>query len=457
MNLLDNCLILLYFKIAPGTAVETISGGGLMNYSSLCNWIGRKLHLNKRLKQVAILYVLFLMVPVRKHSLQEAAAFTNSSKSHFSRFLKDHSKLSVIKLDELSKKEARQFGKSVRFLADGKLPWQIALIIDATLQKRSSLHAENVKRFNHGKGFVIGHQWTNVVLFFNRVLIPLAPIAFYTKSYCRKHNLKYKTEHENVFEYLKNLRLDEYIGPHDPKHVVVLADSGYDDKDIECLIERKQWNFIIALKKTRSVKTEKEYTTTSKSKGWNQVEELFKRHRWIKWATVFLPKNSPSKKRTEFRTRQITGYLRDVGKTQLICSEFKKKPKGRKKYLASNDLKATTRQILLGYRIRWEIETFHKMVKMFMGFEDVAAKFFKSVISHVHWIYCAYILLRSHPPGMPEHAKSVSDKQEVIKQVVQRKETSRIRQRLTRINGVESYMIELQRALEGPWKCSSLV
>lgn len=427
-----------------------------MNYSSLWNWIDIRLDINKKLKQVAISYVFFFMVQARKHSQKEAAAFSNSSKSNYSRFLKNHSELAVYKVSELSKRQAKQFGKAILFLDDGSLPWKIAILIDATLQKRSSLHAENVKRFNHGKGFVIGHQWTNVVLFLNGVLIPLPPIAFFTKTYCRKHNLKYKTEHENIHEYLNALNLDEYIGPHDPKHVIVLADSGYDDKDIECLIERRRWAFVIALKKTRSVKTEKEYTTTGKAKGWSQIEELFKRHRWIKWATVFLPKNSALKKRTEFRTKQITGFLRDVGKVQLICSEFKKRPKGRIKYLASNDLKATTRQILLAYRIRWEIEIFHKMVKMFMGFEDVAAKSFKSVISHVHWVYCAYILLNSQPPGMPKDVKSVSEKQELIKQVLQKKEISRIRQMLTRINGVENYMIELQKALEGPLSSSSL-
>jgi hypothetical protein len=34
--------------------------------------------------------------------------------------------------------------------------------MDSTLlQNRSSLHPENSKKFNHGNGFVIGHQWTN--------------------------------------------------------------------------------------------------------------------------------------------------------------------------------------------------------------------------------------------------------------------------------------------------------
>jgi hypothetical protein len=296
------------------------------------------------------------MVSTRKHSITAAAEFSRSSKSRFSKFLKNHSDLSVYKLDELSKKQSKQFAKSIQLLGDGKLPWKIAIMIDATLQNRSSLHAQNVKRFNHGKGFVIGHQWTNIVLFFNEVLIPLPPIAFYTKAYCRKHNLKYQTEHEKVVEYLKHLNLKDYIGAHDPNQVVVLADSGYDNKDIENTIDRKGWKYIIALKKTRSVKTEKQYADTAKSKGWHQVEQLFNKHRRLKWVTVFLPKNSSVKKRKEFRIRQITGYLRSVSKAQLVCSEFKKRPKGRRKYLASNDLKVTARQILLGYRIRWEIE-----------------------------------------------------------------------------------------------------
>ena len=78
----------------------------------------------------------------------------------------------------------------------------------------------------------------------------------------------------------------------------------------------------------------------------------------------------------EFRIRQIVGYLRYVGKVHLICSEFKKRPDGRRKYLACNDLKAKARQILIGCRIRWAIEIFYKQVKMFMGFEDVATKYF---------------------------------------------------------------------------------
>ena len=142
----------------PKRLSQLFPGGHTMNYSRLFNWADSKLNIKKRLKDVAIVYVLFLMVSFRKHSLQEAARFSNSSKSRFSILLKNHSDLAIVKLEELSKKQAKQFGRIICFLEDGKLPWRIAIIIDATLQQRSSLHAQNAQKFNHGQGFVIGHQ-----------------------------------------------------------------------------------------------------------------------------------------------------------------------------------------------------------------------------------------------------------------------------------------------------------
>jgi hypothetical protein len=186
--------------------------------------------------------------------------------------------------------------------------------------------------------------------------------------------LEYKTENVLVIEYINNLQLADYIGNHDPDKVVVLAESGYDDNRIESAIVRKKWSFIIALNKTRSAQSERQNSNTPKSKGWTQIAEFFKNYRRIKWQTIRIATSSSKRKRTEFRIRQITGYLRQVGKVQLVCSEFKKRPDGRRKYLACNNLKVNPRQILIGYRLRWEMEIFHKEVKMFLGLEDVATK-----------------------------------------------------------------------------------
>ena len=419
-----------------------------MNFRTFENWLSSRIAVKSRLKKVCLCFVMFLMIETRKHSLQEAARFWGMNKSQFSRFLKNHSPLAIYSLEELSKRQAKQFSKILNWLAKGSLPWKIAILIDSTIQHRSSLHTDNAKRFNHGKGFVIGHQWTNIVLVINDLIIPLSPIAFHTKKYCRKNNLEYKTENVLVIEYINNLQLADYIGNHDPDEVVVLADSGYDDNRIESAIVRKKWSFIIALNKTRSVKSERQNSNTPKSKGWTQIAEFFKNYRRIKWQTIRISTSSSKRKRMEFRIRQITGYLRHVGKVQLVCSEFKKRPDGRRKYLACNNLKVKPRQILIGYRLRWKIEIFHKEVKMFLGFEDVATKRFVSVMAHVHWVYCAYILLHSYPPGLPEYTTSLADKQRKIKDIVDSKDKARVIQLLTQINGGQRYKTELERVLE---------
>ena len=83
--------------------------------------------------------------------------------------------------------------------------------MDATTQSRSSLKADTVQRFNHGLGYIIGHQWTNILLVFNNILIPLPPIPLYTKRYCRDHDLAYRTEHEHLIDYLSALDLGSLI------------------------------------------------------------------------------------------------------------------------------------------------------------------------------------------------------------------------------------------------------
>jgi hypothetical protein len=388
------------------------------------------------------------MISARKHSLKAASQFSGLHISQFSRFLSNHPDLAKSSLSQLSRKQSKTLAKRMRFLANNKLPWEIAVIIDSTLQTRFSRHSDNVKRFNHGAGFVIGHQWTNIVLMINDQVIPLPPIPFHSKRYCRSNKIQYQTENTLVCQYLRELNLEEYIGVHDSKHVVVLADSGYDSKDIEKTVASKKWHYIIALKKKRTVKTVKIFENTIKSKGWIQVAILFNKYRCLKWSTVRVPVNSTRKKRMEFRVKQITGYLRNVGKTQLVCSEFKKRPQGRRKYLACNDFKAVPRQILMGYRLRWAIEIFHKHIKMFLGFEDVAAKWFTAVQSHVHWIYCAYILMNLCPIRGVDKNGSIAQKQELISRIVMLREKSRVRQLLTRFNGIDAFKNELQQALE---------
>jgi hypothetical protein len=410
-------------------------------------WIKRRIAVRQRLERICTSYLLFLMVVTTKHSLEEAARFSGLHTSLFSKLLKSHSKVAITTLEHLSKTQARQFAKALERV--NGLPSKILSLIDSTLQHRASLHPENTKTFNHGKGYVIGHQWTNIVLVLGDMLIPLRPIPFYSKRYCQTHDLKYQSEHERVVEYLRALALEDSIGSYDRREVLVLADSGYDDKKIENAIANKGWNVIIALGTTRSVKSEALSLTTPKSQQWCHIETFFRRHGRLKWNTIRLATNGTKRKRMDFRVRHTSGYLRYVGKVELVCSELRNRPDGRRKYLACNDLRATARQIVMGYRLRWAVELFHKSVKQHLGFEDVATHGFDAVISHVHWVYCAYILLHMSPPGLSPGVQGIGDKQRALQQGLADKEKRHILQKLTQIGGVQRYKDELRQALAG--------
>ena len=229
--------------------------------------------------------------------------------------------------------------------------------------------------------------------------------------------------------------------------MVVLTDSGYDNKKIQKAIAAKPWHFIIALGKTRRVQSAMLSLTTPTSKQGSPMATFLRNHRWLKWQTIRITTNGTKRKRMEFRTRDTIGSLRYVGQVQLVCSEPRKRPDGRRKYLACNDMRVTARQIIIGYRLRWAIELFHKTVKQHLGFEDVATSGFDSVMSHVHWVYCAYILLSMSPPGVSAGVKSLGDKQRQLQQLLANQEKRRVLQKLTQIGGVQRYKDELRQAL----------
>ena len=169
-----------------------------MSAGALHTWINRHITVRRRLGRICTAYLLFLMVVTTKHSLKEAARFSGLHPSLFSKLLKSHSNVAITTLDQLSKSQARKIAKALQRVKG--LPWKIVILIDSTLQHRASLHPENAKTFNHGKGYVIGHQWTNIVLVLGDILIPLKPIPFYSRGYCQAQGLTYHSEHERVVD-----------------------------------------------------------------------------------------------------------------------------------------------------------------------------------------------------------------------------------------------------------------
>lgn len=418
-----------------------------MRFYQFRDWLGQHLMVKRRLQIVVMWYIISLMVDTRKHSLRHAAAISGRHASQFSKLLSRHRDVATSTLESLGQARSQSITSQLTVLDD--TPWTIAVLIDSTLQGRAGLHTENSKTFNHGQGYVVGHQWTNIVLLLNGTVIPLPPIPFYSKNYCRAQNLKYETEHDRLITYLHALDLTIYVGPHDPQNVVVLTDSGYDVKKLQKSIQSQGWHFLGALKSKRGVKSPTHYAKTGTSTPWTGVTEFFRTHRRVPWQTISVPTTCPKHARMEFRVRQTTGYLKGVGLVQLVCSEFKQRRHGRRKHLACSDQRATAIQIIRGYRLRWRIEIFHKQVKQHLGFGDVAPKHFQSVETHVAFVYCAYILLSGELPGLPAEARTLLEKQAYVQRILENRLTARILQTLTQFGGVEKYKQELKTVLSG--------
>jgi len=359
------------------------------------------------------------MTEARIHTLTHAAKSCGLAVSQFSRLLSGHKELALEHLSRLAQRRLKKALKKRSKLVRGA-SWEVAIIIDATLHARSSRHIENSQRFNHGDGWVIGHQWTNIVILINNEIIPLPPIPFYTRKYCKEKNLKYQTEHERILDFLTMADWAGLLPGVDPRGIVVLMDSGYDNKELETFIQFQGWNFVVSLKASRTVHT--------RTQGLQNVVNLFKVTRKIGlWKTIRMIGGT---RRKEFRVRTLSAFLKGVPfEVEIACSE---KPNGKRIYLACSLKGASASVISRTYKLRWRIEIFHKEVKSYLGFEDVSVMKFDAVEAHVYWVYTAYLLLFELIET--EH-KSVLARRKHIEARIAQEEVGRLLKLTSRIDG----------------------
>lgn len=392
----------------------------------------------KRSEKTLSWYLLSLAVEAQKHTLSHASQLSGIHVSQFSRVLKKTPETGLHALQECSQKRGKRLRKLEHRLNNELMnaPWSVALIIDSTLHQRSQLKGQNVQRLNHGGGFVIGHRWTNVCLFFAGHLIPLPPIEFLTRKHCRNTGVPYQTEHERIVQFLQSLKLEDWIGEHDPKEIVVLMDSGYDSKEIQKTILSRGWDFLMALKSLRkSWISNPNQGSLGAQPQWTGIKKLFKRFKSrAPRATVRLRSTHGSKKTRVFDSRRLEGRLFGVPGSMILLASKKKGEKDWK-YLACSRLGLPTSVIMISYQIRFSIEQFHKDTKQYLGLQDAGLKNYCAVKSHVHWVYVTYLML--HDFELPLIPIGTRERQKILMRMIQSEEYGSLIQLSSRINGSE--------------------
>jgi len=402
---------------------------------SIASEICSILKIPTRLKNVIPSYLTSLMMEAHTHTLTHASKLCGLAISQFSRLLSGHKELALEHLNRLVRRRLKKVLRKRRRLVPRSY-WKVAIIIDATLHVRSSRHIENSQRFNHGDGWVIGHQWTNIVILINNEIIPLPPIPFYTKKYCQQNGLKYQTEHERVIDFLATADWTDLLPNVDPREIVVLMDSGYDNKELETFIQFQGWSFIVSLKTSRSVQTS--------SQGLQNVVNLFKVTRKIGlWKTIRMIGGT---KRKEFRVRTLSAFLNGVPlEVEIACSE---KPNGKRIYLACSLKGASAAVISRAYKNRWRIEIFHKEVKSYLGFEDAGVMKFDAVEAHVYWVYTAYLLLFELSEN---EGKSVLFRRQQVESLIKQEDVGRLLKLNSRFDGkvaIRNHYLQVRRRLD---------
>ncbi len=391
---------------------------------------------NKRILETLAYYVLMIILPLDKHSQKNAATISGKNDSLFSNLLSGNVESSRLALNRASRRVLANLVRKRGGLVK-KATWTISIIIDATLHKRSSGSAQNSQKFNHGKGWSIGHQWTNIGFLINDTFIPLPPIAFYTREECKRRDISYKTEHEKIAELLRTLSLKTILGIDVPaSEVVVMLDAGYDCKEIQSIIIARKWDFISSLKSSRKIASYTHPLT------FINIANFFKDGR-RPWKSIRIFSYRGKKKiLRQYGYKQLAGYLKGVHRqVKLVCSKRSRDKK--MKFLACSNKNVTARTIIQTYGKRWKIELFHRDIKSFLGLEDAGVRSFDSLHNHVHWVYVAYIMIKEK---FPNH--SIQAGQALFEQSVRVKTMKATVQQLTLVNGGYRVKCQQQSAIE---------
>jgi hypothetical protein len=332
----------------------------------------------KRRVAVVSCYLFFLTLITKRHSFRQAARVTGLHESRFCALLNDATTRELSQ--DVFNRSLRRYLKKLRKKKDGR----VVIIIDATIKRRRSKEVENVARYHHGSGTVLGTKFINFVLLSPKGVVPIETIPLYTKKYCRENKKRYRTENEIVQDWIVSLEEKQMLSKEQLKSVLFLLDAGYDDKDIQKSIKGIGANFVVAIKKNRSV-------------AGKQVAELFRcNRRWFPSVSIRLTVGSGGKgSRRRYSIRTATKVnLKGVGPVTVVCSKAQSRAKKPLKYLATSDLALTGRQIVDWYSQRWTIETWHRKMKQDYGFIDCHSTRFSAIEAHVNFSLTAYVLQR---------------------------------------------------------------
>jgi SRSO17 transposase len=244
------------------------------------------------------------------------------------------------------------------------------LAIDDTICEKTGKHiAEVGKYYDHAQGhYVLGHNIVTSQYITSRGSFPIGWRLYLKRD---KHDKDFKTKIELAEELIQDA-LDRGL-----QFKTVVFDAWYLAKELVKVIELKGLYWVGAVPSNRIIyphgqrmNLESFHNTLTKS-DFKEID--------INGKTYYC--------------FTISVKMSRLGKVRILIAHEKLDLSDTAKYLATNNLRWEARRIVDAYQHRWPIDSFYRVAKQNLGFEDYEMRDLVGIKRHWYLVFLSYTLL----------------------------------------------------------------
>lgn len=295
------------------------------------------------------------LISQNKKTVNKIAKTVNKSHSSLNRILNE------AKFDK-EKLEKRYFEK-IKYLFKNATT---SLLIDDTLVERDGKHIELTQKHkdHNTNSYINGHQFFTSIIHTGFLQLPLFPELYSPKS-------------NSKIEMAKNL-IDK-LNNNGIKINNVLFDSWYSDEKLIKRCKSIGARVICCIKTNRTLKI----GNSSKYRKLSFISERI---------------SSQKLKRYEIENKVYEVWsssvnLHKLPDIRLIISRYFDKKDSKNFHLISTNINDSPEEIINTYKIRWNIETFHRDMKQNLGFASAFFRRENGIVRHSIFVVLAFAVL----------------------------------------------------------------
>ena len=283
------------------------------------------------------------------------------------------------------------------------------LVLDGTATRRGGFtkignaikYREKTKEVRGGYPSTKAHMFLmGILLGPGGVRFPLPALPYYTKEYCRKNRMIFKTQVELAAQMIAEAPV-----PSNARKVVVLGDEYYEGETVHRTCEAMGYTYIMPTDSRRCLADKHGHrtTVTLHGRGRHLSRGLFKRIVLVEGqeSTAAYRRLSEPERKNKRVYRAFTEDL-DVAGLGAVRVAYSWKNKNRKsgrsggetyKVLVCNDTKLSVGEIVEYYELRWQIELFFREMKSVIGFNKFRGNSFKAYARFVGMVLLSFLFL----------------------------------------------------------------